>query len=69
MCLLLLLLEIVAGSTVKSPFGRVAVGSLDLTKTVRGRHAEKWVLGMGFLWIQSVYVSVKSIFTTYRLWM
>jgi hypothetical protein len=44
-------LEIVVGSTVKSPFGRVAVGSLDLTKTVRGRHEEKWALGMGYLCI------------------
>jgi hypothetical protein len=34
-------LEIVAGSTVKSPFGRVVVGSLDLKKIVRGRHEVK----------------------------
>lgn len=39
MWLLFLLWEIVVGSTVRSPFGRVEVGSLDSMKTVRGMRA------------------------------
>jgi len=29
----------------------VAVGMLDLTEIVHERHAEKWVLGMDYLYI------------------
>lgn len=41
MWLVLLLLGIVVGSIVRSPCGRVVVGSLDLKKIVRGRHEVK----------------------------
>ena len=45
------MLEIAVGSIVRSPFEKVAVGNLGLMKNVHGRHAEKWVLGRGFLCI------------------
>ena len=51
------MLEIVVGSIARSPSGKVAVGIPDSMKSVREKHAEKWVLGMGFLYIQSAYVS------------
>jgi len=65
----MLLLEIVVGSIVRSLFEKVAAGIPGSMKTVRERYAEIWVLGTGCRYIQSADVSSRSILTTYRLWM